>query len=241
MQHAYRNVVGTEARLLPNTKINLARLAIQRGHFEEANKFLANMEDDTARMFGKGSWMHGTTLARLGDLALAEGRRVAARDIFTRLWTDFEDPPDALANNRAAAGVGLIWLALADGDIAGARVRAGRLVADIERSKARSDMPDEEAAARVAWGVALSGAGDSAAARAQLERAVERRAAMDAPQSLWLAEARLHLARVLVAQRDVDGARRLLDLAAEALRNQGQVGPQYSRLLVDTRAAMRVK
>jgi hypothetical protein len=241
MRHAYRNVENTQERLLPHTQINLGRLTTQRGRFDEANRFLANIEEDTIRVFGKGSWMHGTALARLGELALAQERRADAREIFSRLWNEFEEPPDALANHRAAAGVGLTWLALADGDVAGARARAEQLVADIERSKARGDMPDEEAAARMAWGTALLRAGDATAARALLERAVERRTAMDAPQSLWLAEARLHLARALLAQRDAAGARRLVDLAAAAHRHQGQVGPQFSRLLAETRAALPAK
>jgi tetratricopeptide (TPR) repeat protein/tRNA A-37 threonylcarbamoyl transferase component Bud32 len=241
MRHAYRSVENTEGRLLPHTQINLGRLAMQRGRFDEARRFLADIEADNVRLFGKGSWMHGTALARLGELALAEGRHAEAREYFTRLWNDFEEAPDALANHRAAAGAGLAWLALADGDIAGARVRAAQLVADIERSKSRTDMPDEEAAARLVWGVASLQAGDVAAARMQFERAVERRAQMDAPQSLWLAEARLHLAQALLAQRDVAGARRLVELAVAAHRQQGQVGPQFSRLLAQVRAAVASK
>jgi len=87
-------------------------------------------------------------------------------------------------------------------------------------------------------GAALLAGGDAAAARPHFETAVKMRESMDAPESLWLAEARLYLARGLYASGDRAGARRQLQLAAEAHHAQGRVGPQYARQLTETRSAL---
>jgi ATP/maltotriose-dependent transcriptional regulator MalT len=99
-------------------------------------------------------------------------------------------------------------------------------------------MPDEEAAARMLSGIAVLRAGDAAAGRLHLEKAVAMRERMDAPQSLWLAEARLYLAQARHTGGDHAAARHLLALAEDAYRAQGRVGPQYARLLADTRATL---
>ncbi|HET9863619.1 MAG TPA: protein kinase [Steroidobacteraceae bacterium] len=238
MEHAWRVVSPQGGSLLPHVHLNLGRLRTQQGRFAEAHQHLDDIEAQTMSIFGKGSWMHATALARAGELALAEGRTADARQVFNRLWSEFEEPEDGLANNRAAARLGLLRLALAAGDVTRARADAIELLAAIERSRGRPDMPDEEAAAHMLSGVALLRAGDVAAARTHLEQAVAMRERMDAPQSLWLAEARLYLAQSRHAAGHRDEARQLLALAQDALRTQGRVGPQYVRLLADTRATL---
>jgi serine/threonine-protein kinase len=238
MRQAWRATRGVATLLAPHTDINLLRLSTQRGRFAEAREFARGLEETLIKSFGNGSWMHQTGVARLGEFALAEGRAAEARRLFTRLRDDFPEAPDALTNARAAARAGLVRLALAEGDVTGARTQAAELLADIERARGRGDMPDEEAEARLLLGVALARGGDSAAARAHLERALARREAMDAPESLWLAEIRLQLAQVLVRLGDRAAARREFTLAEEAHRRQGEVGPQYATLLEEVRRAL---
>jgi len=238
MLHAARSIQGFHGALVPKVRINLGRLRTQQGLFKEADEHMRDLDSMTAEIFGKGAWMHGTALARIGDLALAEGRLADANAVYTKLWSEFEEPDDGLTNNRASAGLGLVRIALARGDVAGARERAERMFAAIERSSGKREMPDEIAAGHMLLGAALLADGDAAGARPHFETAVQMREAMDVPQSLWLAEARLYLARGLQATGDMAGARRQLQLAADAHRVQGRVGPQYARQLTETRAAL---
>jgi len=238
MIRASRSVQGQTGMIVPRMDMNLGRLRTQQGRFAEAGKHLQDIEPRVVGLFGTGSWMHGTSMLRAGDLAFAEGRIADAQQIYARLWNEFEKAPGAFNSNHAAAGVGLVRVRLATGDTVAARELVSRLLATIEQSKGRHEMPDEEAAASMLSGTALLAGGDATSARPRLEHAVAMRERMDAPQSLWLAEARLHLARGLYASGDKAGARRLLALAEEAHRIQGRVGPQYAGLLTASRATL---
>jgi len=143
-----------------------------------------------------------------------------------------------MTNNPAAARLGLLQLALSEAPAATTVVHARTLLADIENSKGRHDMPDESAAAHMLLGRALLQAGDAQAARPYFATAVGMREKMDAPQNLWLAEARLYQALGLHAQGESAPARALLALAEQAHLTQGQVGPQFSRLLVQARTTL---
>jgi len=238
MLHAARSIQGFKGAIVPKVRINLGRLRMQQGLFKEADEHMRDIEALTAELFGKGTWMHGTAVVRVGDLALAEGRAADAKAIYTRLWADYPEPEDELTNNRADAGLGLVRIALLDGDVPAATRQATRMLAAIERSKGSREMPDQIAAGHMLLGAALLAGGDAAAARPHFETAVKMRESMDAPESLWLAEARLYLARGLYASGDRAGARRQLQLAAEAHHAQGRVGPQYARQLTETRSAL---
>ena len=111
---------------------------------------------------------------------------------------------------------------------------ARELLSQIELSKTRADMPDEEAATHMLLGAALTRDGKLPEAKAHLEKAVTMRAAMDAPDSPMLAEARLYLAQHRNRAAARDEARALVDSAARALKAQ-QTGPQFHRLLAETR------
>ena len=200
---------------------------------------MRDLEPRVVELFGKGSWMHTTVLARVGEFELARGNVDAARGIFNRLVTDYAEVPGAMTTNRAAGREGLVRVALADNDVPRARELAVKLVEDIEGSKGRGELPDQEAGAHLLLGVALLRAGDAASARAELERALGMRESMDAPESLWLAEVRLYFAQALQALGDSPGARRQVSLAEAAHRAQAHVGPQYSSLLAATRTRVR--
>lgn len=242
--HMVRNLDNWESVdnsvMVPKARINLARLQTQQGRFEEAAASLEGLEPRTIELFGDGSWMHTVLVARAGELALARGDLARAEEYFQRLCTKYAEPPGQMSTNRAAGREGMVRVALARGDSAGARELATRLISDIEASAGRRELPDQEASAHLLLGVALLGQGQAGAARPEIERALAMREAMDAPQSLWLAEVRLQLARVLHALGATADARQQVSLAAQAHRIQGRVGPQYARLLTDTRAALAV-
>jgi eukaryotic-like serine/threonine-protein kinase len=230
--------IKSSTRALPHGYLSLGRLRTQQGRFEDAERVMDGIEARVTELFGDGSWAHGTMLARLGELRLAQGRVDEAQQYFERLWTKYPEAPDKLMTNRAAAAVGLIRIDFAATDYAAVERRARELIAAIEASRGRSEMPDEEAAAHMLLGAALLQKGDKAQAREHLERAVTMRERMDAPESLWLAEARLHLARFRHAIGDRARARALLDLATQAHQAHAHVGPQFRTFLQQTRAVL---
>jgi hypothetical protein len=69
--------------------------------------------------------------------------------------------------------------------------------------------------------------GRAGEAEAPLRRAVELREQLDAPDSIWLAEARISLALALIAERRFTETRSLLDLARAAQGRQPALSPQY--------------
>jgi tetratricopeptide (TPR) repeat protein/tRNA A-37 threonylcarbamoyl transferase component Bud32 len=235
MRRAFDSWVNVSAATLPRARMNLARLYVQQGRFDQAAQQLEGLEATVVGIFGKGSWLHGTALVRLGELAGARGRSAEAREYFERLVREFPEAEDALSANPAAARLGLIRLALADGRFGAARDDARALISAIQKSRGRVDLADEEPAAQLLLGVALARGGEIRAALPELERAVQARERMDAPESLWLAEARLHLAEARWRAGQRAAAARLLELARLAHQAQPSVGPQYSRYLDEVR------
>jgi serine/threonine-protein kinase len=211
----------------------LARIHMEQGLLEQAQREVKDIEAAITKTWGEGSWSHATALTRLGDLALAQGRTAEARALYTRVRDEWKE--DQLTTNRAYAMVSLLRMQIAAGDAAAVSA-ARQLIAQIEATRGRADMPDEEAAAHMLLGVALMRVGEPAAAREHLERAVEMRERLDAPESPWLAQARLYLAQSLYRSGDRAGARRLLELAAAAHRQQAVLGRQHRDLLAQTRA-----
>jgi tetratricopeptide (TPR) repeat protein len=211
----------------------LARIHVEQGRLDQAERELEGIVPAITKTWGEGSWSHATALTRLGDFQLARGRTAEARKIFERVRDEWQE--EHLTTNRAYAFTALLRMQIAAGD-AGAVSSARDLIAKIEASRSRADMPDEEAAAHMLLGVALMRAGDSAAAREHLERAVAMREQMDAAESPWLAQARLYLAQCLHDSGDRPAARRMLDLAAAAHRQHAVLGPQHRDLLSQTRS-----
>ena len=211
----------------------LARIHMEQGRLDQAERELEGIEEATLKTWGAGSWSHATVLTRLGDLRLAQGRTAEAQALFIRVRDEFKE--EHLQMNRAYAMTTLLRMQIAAGD-ATAVASARDLITQIESSRGRTDMPDEEAAAHMLLGVALMRDGDPAAAREHLERAVALRERMDAAESPWLAQARLYLAQGLHRSGDRPGARRMLELAAAAHREHAALGPQYRDLLAQTRA-----
>jgi serine/threonine-protein kinase len=232
--HLTRSVETWRAAGAPTVRplLYLARIHVEQGRIEQAERELDGIEAAVTKTWGEGSWSHATVLTRIGDLLLAQGRTVDARRMFERLRDEFKE--DSLTTNRAYAMTALLRMQIAAGDAAAVE-SARELIANIEASRGRADMPDEEAAAHMLLGVALMRAGNPAAAREHLERSVELRERMDAPASPWLAQARLYLAQCLHRSGDRAAARRLLDLASAAHRQQAALGPHHRDLLAATR------
>jgi eukaryotic-like serine/threonine-protein kinase len=138
--------------------------------------------------------------------------------------------------NQAVAHVGLLRIDLLRRDPL-ALEHAQTLLKNIESSASRQEMPDEEAAAHMLLGVALTRAGKLPEAQIHLQKAVAMREQMDAPESPLLAEARLHLAQQQYRAGEKDAARKLVDQAVRAHQAQ-QIGPQHRALLTHTRSVV---
>jgi eukaryotic-like serine/threonine-protein kinase len=227
--NAWRTAGAPTARPL----LYLSRIHVEQGLVDQAEREVTDIEEAIKKTWGEGSWSHATALTRLGDLRLAQGRTADAQALFTRVRDEWKE--EQLTTNRAYAMVALLRMRIAAGD-ASAVSSAREIIAQIEATRGRADMPDEEAAAHMWLGVALMRSGDPAAAREYLERSVAMRERLDAPESPWLAQARLYLAQSLYKGGDRTGARRMLDLAAAAHRQQTLLGPQHRDLLAQTRA-----
>jgi Tfp pilus assembly protein PilF len=104
--------------------------------------------------------------------------------------------PGELPANWLAAAAGQVRAHLASGDASRALAAARTLEAQVGPLLAAGSLqPEEEAQLRLRLGQALLAAGDPAAARPELERAVDLRRTLDVPGSPWLAEAEAALAR----------------------------------------------
>lgn len=169
---------------------HLSRMLIAQGRLQEAETWLAGVEAPVIETWGKGSWAHATAVTRIGQLQFAQGKLDAAAATFDRVWNEWQEAPDALNANRANARLGRIRVHLSAREFDQALQLAKDLLPAIERSVARPDLKDEEAAAHMLLGVALRGSGEPDAAKLHLERAVAMREKLDAPESPWLAEAR---------------------------------------------------
>jgi len=218
-----------------NTLIQLGRLHTEQGRFDVAARDLDGIDASAEQIFGTHSWMHATAINRLGELHLAQRKFAQAEQYFRRNDVEARDMA-GFSPNRAAAFVGLRRIEVLRRDPR-AVDHARELLASIESARARQDMPDEEAAAHLLLGVALTQAGKLHEAQPHLEQAVQRRERMDAAQSPLLAEARLYLAQqqYLAGQRAT--ARTLFELAAQAHAAQS-LGPQHRALLAQTRKSI---
>lgn len=217
-----------------NPYIQMARLHTDQGRFDVAAADLQGIEEEAIRVFGRGSWMHATALNRIGALHLARGSFDDARRYFTRTVEEVHDTTSQFGPNQAYAQVGLLRLALLQRDPRAVEM-APVLLSRIESAPARAEMPDEEAAAHMLSGVAVMRAGRLQDARPHLEQAVAMRERMDAPESLLLAEARLHLAQQQHRAGQPAKARELALQAMDAHRIQQHVAPQHRELLAQTR------
>jgi len=219
---------------LENILIQLGRLHTEQGRFEVANGDLERIDEKTAEMFGPNSWVHSNALLRLAYLQLAQGKVPEAEHYFRRV--DAEEGMPGVSPNRAAARVGLLRIEMQKRDPQLAE-HARELLSGIESSRMREEMPDEEAAAHLLLGAALTRAGKMQDAQTHLEQALARRERMDAPENPDLAECRLLLAqqRHLAGQRAA--ARNLYEQAARAYQMQ-QIGPQHRVLLAQTREVL---
>jgi len=215
-------------------EMHLARLHTEQGRFDLVAKELQDAQNTAVKLFGRGSWWHAVALNRLGASSFAQGRLRDAQAHFLRTREEIKDPPGEPGPNLAYAEVELVRIGLMQGD-PGVMQSATALLSQIESSRSRGDMPDEEAAAHMLLGVALMRAGRVLEAQPHLEKAVILRERMDAPESLLLAETRLYLAQQQHRAGERASSRKLVEQAANAYRMQQYVGPRYRELLAETR------
>jgi tetratricopeptide (TPR) repeat protein len=234
LQHVIQTWKVSGASILAPT-MHLARIHTEQGRFDIATQELEDIEARAEKRFGKGSWWHAVAINRVAALALARGRPEEAQRHFQRTRDEGFDRPGEFGPNRAYAEIGLLRVALLQKRDTELVAQARKVLSQIESSRARGDMPDEEAAAHMLLGVGLMRGGQVEAAAPHLERALAIRAGMDAPESPLLAEARLYFAQQRRLAGDHEAARKLVREAAQAGGAQSAVAPQLQRLLDETK------
>ena len=210
---------------------HLASVLAVEGDLAEARA----LHDASLAAFGRymstKSRGYARALVRGGNLAIAEGNPAAAAAIFERVRKEVgpAGPESSDEYTRAALGLAAADLQLAR--IEPARQQAAAVLEAIANSPQRTQLVEQEAQAQRLLGVALLRSGDAATAETHLRRAVSLRQSLDDPDSPWLAQARIDLARCLIAQRRKAEARGLSDLAAAAQHRQPKLGDSFRREL----------
>jgi tetratricopeptide (TPR) repeat protein/tRNA A-37 threonylcarbamoyl transferase component Bud32 len=215
----------------------LTSVLTAEGKFDEAERQYAASSDVFRRYIGEKSVAYAGSLLRGAALKLGEGRSDAAADIYEEVLRTWPAPEGQFPDPYTRSTIGLARVDLARGRIDAARTRCEELLRRIASSTERKYLPDQEAQTARLLGDALLRSGHAAEGEPHLRRAIELRQELDAPESFWLAEARISLAAALIAQQRFPEARQLLQLAAAAQARQPALSNQYREPL---RAAQRL-
>jgi hypothetical protein len=205
----------------------LTTVLAAEGKFAEAERQYAVSSDVFRRYIGEPSLAYAGSLLRGAALELGEGHLDRAAQIYEQLRSAWPPRPGQYSETYARATIGLARTDLQRGKLEAARAHSEELLRIIAASPERRYVPDHEAHASRLLGEALTRLGRGGEAEAPLRRAVELREQLDAPDSIWLAEARISLALALIAERRFTETRSLLDLARAAQGRQPALSPQY--------------
>jgi tetratricopeptide (TPR) repeat protein/predicted Ser/Thr protein kinase len=205
----------------------LTSVLTAEGKFDKAEQQYALSSDVFRRYIGAKSVAYAGSLLRGAALKLGEGQADKAADIYEEVLRSWPAPDGEFPDPYTRATIGLARVDLARGRTESARIRCVELLRRITSSPERKYLPDQEAQTVRLLGDALLRSGRAAEAEPHLRRAIELRQELDAPESFWLAEARISLAAALIAQHRVAEARELLQLAAAAQARQPALSDQY--------------
>jgi tetratricopeptide (TPR) repeat protein len=215
----------------------LTSVLTAEGKFDEAEQQYALSSDVFRRFIGEKSVAYAGSLLRGAALKLGEGQTENAADIYEEVLRAWPAPDGQFPDPATRSTIGLARVDLARGRIEAARTRCAELLRRITSLPERKYLPDQEAQTVRLLGDTLLRSGQAAEAEPHLRRAIELRQELDAPESFWLAEARISLAAALIAQQRFAEARELLELAATAQARQPALSDQYRAPL---RAAQRL-
>ncbi len=185
-----------DSPFLLNTLGRQVRVLEAAGELRGADVVLTEFRAGVLATRGERHAWYAHSLVSEAGLRLARGDAAEAALLYERVLAEWPAQPGELPANWLAAAAGQVRAHLASGDASRALAAARTLEAQAGPLLATGSLqPEEEAQLRLRLGQALLAAGDSAAARPELERAVELRTALDVPGSPWLTEARDALAR----------------------------------------------
>jgi serine/threonine protein kinase/TolA-binding protein len=215
----------------------LTSVLTAEGKFDEAERQYAVSSDVFRRYIGEKSVAYTGSLLRGAALKLGEGQLDQAAQIYEQVMRDWPPPSGQFPDPYTRSTLGLARADLQRGRTEAARARCEELLGRITASPERRYLPDQEAQTVRLLGAALTRSGQATAAEPHLRRAIELRELLDAPESFWLAEARISLAVALIAQQRLAEARQLLELAAAAQARQPALSNEYREPL---RAALKL-
>ncbi len=233
-------------RDLPDKKLrygvsasHLAAVLAAEGQLREARALQGESLEILARYIGTGSHAYALALVRGGTVSIAEGKPAEAAAIFGGVVRTASPAVAEWPNEYTRAVIGLAATELELGRVESARQRAQALLQAIQQAPHPDRLLDAEAQARRLIGLAQLRSGDAIGAEQQLRRAVKLRESLDDPDSPWLAQARIDLARSLIARKQSAEARGLVSLAAVAQRHQPHLLDTYRRELAHAVALLR--
>jgi serine/threonine-protein kinase len=185
-----------DSPFLLNTLGRQARVLEAAGDLRGADVVLAEFRAGVLATRGERHAWYAHSLVSEAGLRLARGEAAAAAVLYERVLAEWPAQSGELPANWLVAAAGRVRAYLASGDAGRALAAARTLEAQARPLLAAGSLqPEEEAQLRLRLGQALLAAGDRAAARLELERAVVLRRALDVPGSPWLTEAKDSLAR----------------------------------------------
>jgi serine/threonine protein kinase len=210
----------------------LVSVLTAEGRLTEAQQLYAAASDVYRRFIGEKSYAYAGCLLRGAALELALGgsHLNRAAEIYSQLQEAW--PPDAgrFPDMYARATIGLARTDLKRGRIEDAQRDSEALLRLIAASPERQYVRDVEAHAARLFGESLTLLQRANQGEELLRRSVELREAIDAPDSVWLAEARISLAGALLAE-----GRRLETRQSKARLSEAQLSE--ARLLLQRAAA----
>jgi tetratricopeptide (TPR) repeat protein len=207
----------------------LVSVLTAEGELAEAQSLYATASDIYRRYTGEQSIAYAGCALRGAALELAIGGSHADRAaaMYSRVRAAWPPGTGPLPDLYVRATLGLARTDLARGHVEDARAESAELLSLITAAPERQYLPDQDAAAARLLGTSLLRLGRSSDAEAPLRRALELREQIDAPDGIWLAEARISFAEWLLNEGRRSEARRLLERAAVAQSGQPALGRQY--------------
>jgi tetratricopeptide (TPR) repeat protein len=205
-------------------------VAEAQGRLDTAAEFLDHVEQLQARLKTSRNETFSVNSVARAALERLQGHTAAAADHLARVVEQWPPSAGELPLPYVLAQFESVELALPE-DPHAAELHASALLQQLLALPNREYFADWEARAQRLTGLALLEQGKSAEAEPHLRRAVQLREGMDVEDSPWLAEARVNLSEVLLAEHKTAEAGALLAAARAAHAAHPALGVQYTEPL----------
>ena len=205
------------------TRLLRGRILSDMARYDEARQDLARAQTLVEKFGASGLELGGVTRAALADIATATGQADSALSMLQMPSAKGAESAQYLPKSFVLCQLAKARAQLALKQTEGALGTAQQLLARILAMPNLEFGADWEARAQLSLGEALLAVGQSTEAESHLRRAVDLRAKIDAPDSSWLAQARVVLARCLNILQQPDAAQAILSLTRTAVQRHPEL------------------